>query len=86
MIIQDVLNSTALSGYNNALPSTNVITQAAAITAQGLGDIGEGLVQAVGNLTANGFRKFGIRFDGYTKLEFYVDGVLVAKQEVDRLR
>lgn len=35
------------------------------------------------NIVAQTFIKFGIRFDGYKLLHFYVNGYQVAKQEVD---
>lgn len=38
---------------------------------------------APGNLLANTFVKYGLRFDGYQTLEFYVNGVRVASQTVD---
>lgn len=82
-VLADVTNASAFVASQANLPTGSVITQAQGVTAQGVGDVGEGLVTATGNLVANAFRKFGIRFDGYTKLEFYVDGVLVARQEVD---
>lgn len=46
-------------------------------------------ITAPGNLAAGasagatGFVKYGIRFDGYTGLEFYINGVRVATQTVD---
>ena len=36
-----------------------------------------------GDLTADEFVKFGLRFDGRTKLHWYVNGLKVAEQEVD---
>lgn len=50
------------------------VTNATAITAAG---------GTVGNLVAATDRKLGIRFDGLHKIEFYVDGYLVASQDVD---
>lgn len=48
-------------------------TNSARLTAAGL------TAAAVGT----GYRKLGLRFDGRTRLEFYVDGVLVITQTVD---
>lgn len=82
-VLADVTNASALQAYQATLPTGTVITQAAGVTAQTTAPIGEGINIAYGNLVAASFRKFGVRFDGYTKLEFYVDGNLVARQEVD---
>jgi hypothetical protein len=50
------------------------VTNSAALTAAGL---------TPSNLVINTFVKFGLRFDGNKTLYFYVNGVQVAKQEVD---
>lgn len=84
VVLADVTNATAFQAAQANLPSGTVVTQAAQVTSQAtIYPPAYGIVTAYGNLVANAFRKFGIRFDGYTKLEFYVDGVLVARQEVD---
>ena len=35
------------------------------------------------NLVANAFRKYAVKFDGTSKIEFFVDGIKVADTEVD---
>lgn len=82
-VLADVTNATALQAEQSAQPAGVVITQAAGVTAQTTAPLGEGIQIAYGNLVAASFRKFGVRFDGQTTLYFYVDGVLVAKQDVD---
>lgn len=85
-VLANVTNATALQAYQaiqNAANPGSVITQAAGVTAQTSNPIGEGISIAYGNLVAASFRKFGIKFDGRTSLDFYVDGVQVASQEVD---
>ena len=81
--VADVTSSTAFQASQANLPTGTVITQAAAVTAQASYPIGEGLVVAYGNLTANCFRKFGMRFDGYKYLHWYIDGVEFSKTTID---
>lgn len=82
-VLADVTNATALIAEQAVQATGVVITQAAAVTAQATAPLGEGIQVAYGNLVAASFRKFGVRFDGQKTLEFYVDGVMVARQDVD---
>ena len=81
--LADVTNATALQTYQSGLATANIITQAQAATAQQTGPIGEGLFVGYGALIANGFRKFGCRFDGYKTLSWFVDGIKVSATQID---
>lgn len=82
-VLADATNASALIAYEATLGAGEGITQAAAVTAQATAPIGDGITVLHGNLLASGFRKFGIYFDGQKTIYFFVDGVQVAKQEVD---